>query len=86
MPAPYRTAMTQDNADGKAHIRSDLDLSKAQWRGTAPQVAMIEHVDGETYVAVRRSAEPGAATLVFTMGEWVAFADGVRDGEFETPA
>lgn len=78
--------MTQDHADDKAHIRSDLDLSAAQWRGDAPQVAMVEHSDGETYVVVRRSAEPGAATLIFTMQEWAAFANGVRDGEFETPS
>ncbi|WP_218025244.1 DUF397 domain-containing protein [Nocardia jejuensis] len=40
-------------------------------------------VDGT--VAVRHSKVPDGHVLVFTPGEWDAFAGGVADGEFRCP-
>lgn len=36
-------------------------------------------------VGVRDSKNPGAGALVFTPGEWDAFLDGARGGEFDRP-
>ncbi|WP_433259756.1 DUF397 domain-containing protein (plasmid) [Streptosporangium sp. CA-135522] len=70
-------------------MREDLDLSRAEWRtssfsgsnGQCVQVAFL----GE-HVAVRDSKDAEGPVLVFTPGEWKAFAGGVRLGEFEIPA
>jgi hypothetical protein len=40
-----------------------------------------DHVPGK--VAVRDSKNPGADALIFTLGEWDAFLDGVRKNEFD---
>jgi hypothetical protein len=34
-------------------------------------------------VAIRDSKHPGGANLLFTRGEWEAFVEGVRAGDFE---
>lgn len=34
-------------------------------------------------MAVRDSKNPDGPMLTFTPGEWAAFADGVKDGEFD---
>jgi hypothetical protein len=33
--------------------------------------------------AVRDSKDPAGPILIFTLAEWSAFLDGVRDGEFD---
>jgi hypothetical protein len=38
-------------------------------------------IDGQ--IAVRNSKDPRGAVLVFSLAEWAAFLDGVRNGEFE---
>jgi hypothetical protein len=43
----------------------------------------VAFLDG--LVAVRDSKDRQAQTLRFTPGEWRAFIDGVRDGEFDLP-
>ncbi|BCY13558.1 DUF397 domain-containing protein [Actinoplanes sp. L3-i22] len=35
-------------------------------------------------VALRDTKDPDGATLVFSRGEWNAFLEGVRAGEFDT--
>jgi hypothetical protein len=37
-------------------------------------------------VGVRDSKNPAGPALMFTPGEWDAFAAGVQNGEFERPA
>ncbi|RSN45280.1 DUF397 domain-containing protein [Amycolatopsis sp. WAC 04197] len=87
--------MSEQPVDDKAHIRPDLDLSDAVWiRGEpeganlkdAVEYALVPHVDGVTYTAMRRVVEPDGHLLVFTPTEWDAFLKGVRDGEFNLPA
>ncbi|MFE5505725.1 DUF397 domain-containing protein [Amycolatopsis japonica] len=87
--------MSEQPVDDKAHIRPDLDLSDAVWiRGEpeganlkdAVEYALVPHVDGVTYTAMRRVVEPDGHLLLFTPTEWDAFLKGVRDGEFELPA
>jgi hypothetical protein len=41
----------------------------------------VAFVDGA--IAVRDSKDPSGAVLVFTPGEWDAFVDGAKDGEFD---
>jgi len=78
--------------DDKAEVRDTLDLSGAQWRrpdqgsadprsGTnAPGAIEVAFVEG--YIALRNSADPDGAVLIYTPQEWDAFLDGVRNGEF----
>ncbi|MEQ0558418.1 DUF397 domain-containing protein [Amycolatopsis sp. NEAU-NG30] len=78
--------------DDKAHIRHHLDFSRAEWIRAEPEgvtldevaeYAFIEHTDGVTYVALRRSPDVDGTILVFTPSEWEAFRKGVEDGEFD---
>ena len=61
------------------------NLDDAQWiksrkssgSGQCVQVAKV----GDK-IAVRDSKNPDGPVLVFTAGEWDAFTEGVRDGDF----
>jgi hypothetical protein len=90
--------MSGDSApiyDNKAHVRGNLDLSKAEWQRAAEpgadpdgeyvEIAFVEHTDGVTYTAMRNSKFPDGTVLVFTPTEWEAFVQGVRAGEFDEP-
>lgn len=82
-----------DDADDKAELRDEIDLSGAHWQrpvaaGDSPadvgepfEIAFVPHTDGLTYVALRQAD----TTLVFTPSEWRAFIAGAKDGEFDTP-
>jgi hypothetical protein len=68
--------------------RGGVDLSSAQWRkakksqvnGECVEVALL---DGGA-VAMRDSKDQGRGpVLMFTPGEWDAFLDGARNGEFD---
>ncbi|MGC4756560.1 DUF397 domain-containing protein [Micromonospora trifolii] len=39
-------------------------------------------LDGSGRVAVRDSKDRAAATLIYPAGGWMAFVNGVKDGEF----
>jgi len=80
--------------DDKAHIRDEIDLSRAAWIRAEPEgetlddcveYAFVPHTDGVTYTAMRQSSRPDGVILVFTPSEWDAFVAGVRDGEFDEP-
>jgi len=81
--------------DDKAHVRGKLDLTDAKWERYADEdanpddgyveLAFVPYTDGNTYVAMRSSAEPDGTILVFTMAEWDAFVEGVKLGEFDEP-
>ncbi|WP_326955438.1 MULTISPECIES: DUF397 domain-containing protein [unclassified Amycolatopsis] len=86
--------MSEQPADDKAHIRHHLDFTEAEWIRAEPEgaaldevaeYAFIPHTDDVTYVAMRKSTDPGGTVLVFTPAEWDAFVKGVRDGEFDFP-
>ena len=53
--------------------------SKSTSNGQCVEVA---HLDGGR-VAVRDSKDPSGPVLVFTPGEWDAFLDSARRGEFD---
>nr|CTQ92230.1 protein of unknown function DUF397 [Kibdelosporangium sp. MJ126-NF4] len=90
--------MSGDSApiyDDKAHVRGNLDLTKAEWQRAAEpgadpdgeyvEIAFVEHTDDVTYTAMRNSKYPDGTILVFTPSEWDAFVQGVRAGEFDEP-
>jgi hypothetical protein len=94
----YLPLMSGDSApiyDDKAHVRGNLDLTKAEWQRAAEpgadpdgeyvEIAFVEHTDGVTYTAMRNSKYPDGTILVFTPSEWDAFVQGVRAGEFDEP-
>jgi hypothetical protein len=63
------------------------DLESATWRKAARsntqgnqcvEVAMLKQG-----IAVRDSKDPDGPKLMFTSGEWDAFLDGVKGGEFD---
>ncbi len=63
------------------------DLSRAVWQKSSYSgsnggqcVEVARNLPG--VVAVRDSKDPDGPRLVFTAGEWRAFSDGVRQGEF----
>jgi hypothetical protein len=67
---------------------SNPDLGFTDWRkssrsngdGNCVEVAIAPHGT----VGVRDSKNPTGPILMFTHGEWTAFTDGVRDGQFDS--
>lgn len=64
-----------------------MDLSRAVWRKSTRSNAngqCVEVADNLTdVVAVRDSKDQTGPALVFTPGEWRAFVEGVKAGEFD---
>lgn len=58
---------------------------KSSYSEGSSQCVEVAWLDGGG-VGVRDSKNPTGPTLVFTPGEWDAFAAGMRDGEFQHPA
>ncbi|MEV6322726.1 DUF397 domain-containing protein [Nocardia sp. NPDC051787] len=68
----------------------NVELSAAQWfksshSGGGQECVEVAWLDGGM-VGVRDSKNPTGPALMFTPGEWDAFAAGVADGEFTRPA
>ncbi|MDQ4093553.1 MAG: DUF397 domain-containing protein [Actinomycetota bacterium] len=63
------------------------ELARASWRkssrsgNSANCVETCRLADG--LVAIRDSKNRSGSVLIFTPGEWEAFTQGIRDGEFE---
>jgi hypothetical protein len=64
-----------------------VNLDGAQWRKSGRsgpysdncvEVAFVDNA-----IAVRDSKNPTGAVLLFTQGEWDAFVEGAKDGEFD---
>ncbi|WP_063819245.1 DUF397 domain-containing protein [Herbidospora cretacea] len=59
---------------------SASDRRKSSFSGSVGECVEVEVV---SVVKVRDTKDPGGPALSFTPGEWRAFCDGVREGEFE---
>lgn len=70
-----------------SHKGHDVDLTNARWRkssrsgGNTDMCVEVAFV-GEA-IAVRDSKDTSGPVLVFTRGEWDAFVEGAKDGEFD---
>ena len=62
---------------------TDLPWRKAVASGAAGCVIVARHDGG---IALSDSKSPDAPVLLYTQAEWVAFLDGVRNGEFDAAA
>jgi len=64
-----------------------VDLSSAVWRKSSRSGPYTDNCVEVAFVggaiAVRDSKDPSGGVLVFTPGEWDAFVDGAKDGEFD---
>jgi Domain of unknown function (DUF397) len=69
-------------------MKQDLDLSGLAWRkstrssGQGGQCVEVAELSNGGR-AVRDSKNPEGPKLVFTPGEWAAFLDGAKNGEFD---
>jgi len=65
----------------------DVNLEGAEWRKSnrsgpySDNCVEVAFVDDA--IAVRDSKNPSGAVLLFTQGEWDAFVEGAKDGEFD---
>jgi hypothetical protein len=74
-------------------VMGQLDLTTAQWHGgedleagaEAVEVAFVQHPDGETYVAVRRTPPmpPDDHVIVYSELEWELFSRRAAEGYFD---
>ena len=62
-----------------------MDLSRAQWqKSTASSMnGCVEVAFVDEGVAIRDSKDRAGAVLLFSLAEWQAFLQGVRQGEFD---
>ncbi len=64
-----------------------MDRSRADraWRKSSRSnlTGCVEVAVADAEVAVRNSRHPDGPVLEFTIDEWRAFLDGVREGEFD---
>ena len=64
-----------------------VDLGRAVWRKSSRSGPFTDNCVEVAFVddaiAVRDSKNPTGPVLIFTAGEWDAFVDGAKDGEFD---
>ncbi|WP_433522447.1 DUF397 domain-containing protein [Nocardia pseudovaccinii] len=61
-----------------------MNWFKSSYSEGSGQCVEVAWLDGGR-VGIRDSKNPTGPALVFTPGEWDAFAAGVQDGEFTSP-
>lgn len=73
--------------DPGVHKRVGIDLANAVWRKSKRSGAYGDNCVEVAFIAdaiaVRDSKDAGGPALVFTRGEWAAFLDGAKNGEFD---
>jgi len=64
-----------------------VDLTDAVWQKSSRSGPFTDNCVEVAFtsgvIAVRDSKQPTGPVLVFTTGEWDAFVDGAKDGEFD---
>jgi hypothetical protein len=64
-----------------------IDLESADWRKSSRSGPYTDNCVEVAFVgdaiAVRDSKDPRGPVLLFTAGEWDAFVDGAKEGEFD---
>ncbi len=64
-----------------------VDLENADWRKSSRSGPYTDNCVEVAFVgdaiAVRDSKDPRGPVLLFTAGEWDAFVDGAKEGEFD---
>lgn len=62
----------------------EIDWDRVEWRKASAcgETACVEVGRARDRVAIRNSRHPDVEPLVFTTAEWVAFVQGVRQGDF----
>ncbi|WP_213454064.1 DUF397 domain-containing protein [Rhizomonospora bruguierae] len=63
------------------HPKGAFDAATAQWQRA--EGSTVEVAFSADLIGLRNAAQPDGPVLVFTQGEWEAFVDGARDGEFD---
>jgi len=65
----------------------NVDLENADWRKSSRSGPYTDNCVEVAFVgeaiAVRDSKDPRGPVLLFTAGEWDAFVDGAKEGEFD---
>lgn len=69
-------AQPEANSEAAVRLTAGGDLDKFMWQQLAGDVALSK-------VLIMCSADPDAQVLVYTMREWEAFANGVKNNEFD---
>ncbi|MBQ1121916.1 MULTISPECIES: DUF397 domain-containing protein [Streptomyces] len=67
-------------------VRADSVAEEAEWRKSQRSVGdgnCVEVALAGGEVAVRNSRDPQGPALIYTPAEFAAFAQGVKDGEFD---
>lgn len=71
----------------KGMMVNPLELADATWTKSTKSSPNCDNCVEVAFVgeavAVRDSKNPNGPALLFTPGEWDAFVDGARDGEFD---
>ena len=60
----------------------DRDFKKSSWSKNNPKTCVAVAITPNG-VAVRNSNDPAKKTVFFTMDEWSAFVNGVKNNEFD---
>ncbi|RZU49507.1 uncharacterized protein DUF397 [Krasilnikovia cinnamomea] len=69
----------------------DIDLSAAQWRKSSRSggnggncvECCFDFLESDSLIYVRDSKDPNGPALRFTRDEFIAFTEGVKNGEFD---
>ncbi len=80
MKRPNHPEEGQEGKEVEPRFRDD-EFVKSGWCGNRPKCVTVAR--NKHGVAVRDTKDKSKKTLVFTHGEWSAFLQGVRSGEFD---
>ncbi|ALC26229.1 DUF397 domain-containing protein [Streptomyces bacillaris] len=72
----YKNGVSADSIQGVTWVKSSLSDGIG---GNCVEIAKL----GEGHVALRNSRDASGPALVYTPGEWEAFVQGAKNGEFD---